>query len=187
MIEKFDYDKAKKLLAKKKDKCIVTKGGLPVDILSMNIKGTDYPICGVVKGVTYQFDVYGCCKDSSALDLALDIPQPKIKKPILSPCKKKVKHEFSWHPVSEVPKDLSLPVIFLTDKGRMVTHSELKSRYHDNLFHSYAAYANAVAWVYQNELFKIEDFQEENKIDCSDCDQNPSNCIPSPYCLKSKK
>lgn len=160
MIEIFDYDKAKKLVKQKRGKCIVTKGGLPVTILSMNIRGTDYPICGVVKGVTYQFDVYGCCKDSSALDLVLDIPLPKPKKPILSPCKKKVKHEFSWHPISEEPKDLSLPVILLTDKGRMVTHSNLKSsHYEGSLFGGYAASANAVAWVYQNELFNVEDFQ----------------------------
>lgn len=191
MIEKFDYDKAKKLLVKKKDKCIVTKKGLPVKILTMDIGNTDNPICGVIDGKVYQFDKYGYCISNATYDLVLDIPTTTPKKPFMVKSNEPIKHEFYWHPIKEKPTDLDTPVIFLTNKGRMVTHSKLKGNYvaghgYVNLFSSYAQYSNAVAWVYQKELFNVEDFKPvEYKINCKNCDQNPSNCISSPYCIIS--
>lgn len=76
----------------------------------------------------------------------------KIEKPI--------EQKFTWHPVTDIPEDFESPIIFLTDKGAMVTHKRLLRIYKSytgevkkvNTFHSKASYANAVAWIYQKEL-----------------------------------
>ena len=76
----------------------------------------------------------------------------KIEKPI--------EQTFEWHPITEIPENFDVPVIFLTNKGAMVTHSHLMTRYVSytgevravNTFLSKATYANAIAWIYQKEL-----------------------------------
>lgn len=76
----------------------------------------------------------------------------KIEKPI--------EQKFTWHPVTDIPEDFESPIIFLTDKGAMVTHKSLLAVYKSytgevkkvNTFLAKASYANAVAWIYQKEL-----------------------------------
>ena len=76
----------------------------------------------------------------------------KIEKPI--------EQTFKWHPITEIPENFDVPVIFLTNKGAMVTHSHLMTRYVSytgevrcvNKFLSRATSANAIAWIYQKEL-----------------------------------
>lgn len=71
-------------------------------------------------------------------------------------------HSFYWKPITEIAEELDEPVIFLTDKGRMITHSSLRGDIVDgktiNLFSYYMHNANAVAWVYQKDLFNVNDF-----------------------------
>lgn len=69
--------------------------------------------------------------------------------------------KFCWYPISVEPAELEEPVIFLTDKGCLVTHKTLKHQHRDykgvlhttSLFGSYAHYSNAIAWVYQKDIF----------------------------------
>lgn len=75
---------------------------------------------------------------------------------------KQVEQRFVWYPVTEKPKELDCPVIFLTDKGAIVAHSKLLSSQRVvnsngetetiSLFNRYSAYSNAIAWIYQKEL-----------------------------------
>ena len=66
-------------------------------------------------------------------------------KPFLEKITKETEHTFVWHPVSEIPA-LDTPILFLTNRGAIVTHKSSKH------FRSNACYANAVAWCYQTNL-----------------------------------
>lgn len=56
-------------------------------------------------------------------------------------------HTFTWKPINEEPTDLSLPIIFLTDRGAIVTFNKSGS-----WFLGRAISCNAVGWAYQKDL-----------------------------------
>lgn len=58
---------------------------------------------------------------------------------------------FIWRPVTEKPEDLGQPVIFLTDRGAMVTHKTLLTKEGRSLFGRHFS-CNAIAWTYQKDL-----------------------------------
>lgn len=164
---KIDFERAKAIPLEKRHpgKHIKTKNGFVVKILSWDVGNIEYPICALVKDHVYQYDTFGNIENKSyrdTLNLVLDIPDKPKKISKLKTAQNKIKHSFSWRPVSEIAKDLDEPIIFLTDKGKMITHSKLRGPVIDgkniNLFNRYKCYANAVAWVYQKDLFDIEKF-----------------------------
>lgn len=64
-----------------------------------------------------------------------------------------IEHIMCWHPCTEKPVNLKVPILFLTNRGAIVTHKTLWSKTHNcSLFNSRASYANAVAWAYQDDL-----------------------------------
>lgn len=161
MIKDFSYEDAKKL-GKNHPGKIVTKNGQIVTIF-WGEPSSEYPIAGVINGSLYRFDRLGRADGNEDLRLYIEVPAPKQKKPKLEPVYNEVQHTFSWHPVTVEPENLDEPIIFLTDKGRMVTHAKLRSVRNENgsSFNRYRYYANAVAWVYQNELFDANNFKEK--------------------------
>lgn len=85
---------------------------------------------------------------------------------------KSIEQKFVWHPITEPAEELETPVIFLTNKGAMITHNHLKSQYKTidgevktvNTFLGKASYANAIAWCYQKELIPDSlEYVEEDK------------------------
>lgn len=60
-------------------------------------------------------------------------------------------HTFTWKPIKEEPTDLSLPIIFLTDRGAIVTFNK-SGKGGVSWFSGRAISCNAVGWAYQKDL-----------------------------------